>query len=140
MNCFEIVWIEYERTKSWNAAIRNLSNECREELGYPYTPIKELEDWKKEDRRKGQRKYAALCRMFTARVCHMVSGNDKRRFRQYDLDHIIPISYGYKNKIPPWYIGSLENLQVIAHKKNWSKGQKLTNGAKRLLTKWGYPT
>lgn len=31
----------------------------------------------------------------------------------YHLDHIIPISYGYKNDIPPEVIGDIENLQFI---------------------------
>lgn len=36
----------------------------------------------------------------------------------YHLDHIIPIKYGYENKIPPEDIARIENLQMLPWKTN----------------------
>lgn len=52
------------------------------------------------------------------------------------MDHIVPISYGYKNSIKPELIGSLENLRIIPHIQNFEKLAKLTEDSKELLNKW----
>jgi hypothetical protein len=60
----------------------------------------------------------------------------KRRFRIYDLDHIVPISYGFKNKIPAELIGSIENLRIIPHKENFEKNAKLTADSLDVINRW----
>jgi hypothetical protein len=42
----------------------------------------------------------------------------------YQLDHIIPIKYGYDNNIPPDKIGSIDNLQFIPWEENRNKSNK----------------
>lgn len=43
----------------------------------------------------------------------------------YQLDHIIPIRYGFDNGIPEEVIGHIDNLQIIPWKENNSKRDKL---------------
>lgn len=54
----------------------------------------------------------------------------------YHLDHIVPIHYGYVNKICHTLIGSKENLQMLTALQNLSKGRNLTEPAKELLKLW----
>ena len=73
------------------------------------------------------RKYRALVDKLTERVAHLVHGIEKRKFREWDLDHIIPVKYGFKNDIPAEKIAKLSNLRMISHQQNTAKGQKLTH-------------
>lgn len=43
----------------------------------------------------------------------------------YQLDHIIPVRYGFDNDIPPEEIARLDNLRMIPWKENVQKGKKL---------------
>ncbi|WP_277496565.1 hypothetical protein [Elizabethkingia anophelis] len=43
----------------------------------------------------------------------------------YHLDHITPISYGYKHNIEPELIGSLCNIRIITREENLYKCDKL---------------
>ena len=43
----------------------------------------------------------------------------------YHLDHIIPIRYGFDNKIPPEKLAVLENLQMLPWKENIIKSKKV---------------
>ena len=43
----------------------------------------------------------------------------------YQLDHIIPIKYGFDNNICPSVIGHIDNLQIIPWKENRSKWDKI---------------
>jgi hypothetical protein len=63
---------------------------------------------------------------------------DKRGFKSYHIDHIVPISYGKKNNICPTKIGSLENIRMIYYKDNMRKGDRLTIEGFELLKFWGY--
>ena len=61
--------------------------------------------------------------------------NINNRGKDYHIDHIIPISYGYKYNINPSVIGSLDNLQLISKKDNFSKNLKVTEQTKEILLK-----
>jgi hypothetical protein len=52
-------------------------------------------------------------------------GDKKRGFNDYHVDHIVPISYGFKNGIDPLVIGDKSNLNPLFCKDNMKKGQKL---------------
>ena len=56
----------------------------------------------------------------TEEVCKYVKDIGLRG-KGYHLDHIIPISYGFKYGLPHTQIGSIENLQIISHKENFIK-------------------
>src|SRR6056300_690902 len=43
----------------------------------------------------------------------------------YNIDHIIPIIYGYENNIPPEEVGNIKNLQFIPAIENHKKSKKL---------------
>jgi len=69
---------------------------------------------------------------------HVLKGSDRRCFRGpscFHLDHIVPISHGFYNKIPPEKIGHLSNLRFIRSTVNMRKGHKLTTESHRVLRK-----
>lgn len=80
-----------------------------------------------EEIKAAYRKYKATVDLLTERIAHRVPGIEKRKFRVWDLDHIIPIKYGFKNNIAPEKLAILSNLRVIPHEQNKAKGQKLTH-------------
>jgi hypothetical protein len=56
---------------------------------------------------------------------HLLEYSDKRGKKSYHLDHIYPVSKGFKNKIPPEIIGDLSNLRFIPWLDNLKKADKL---------------
>jgi hypothetical protein len=53
----------------------------------------------------------------------------------HHLDHVLPISYGFHNKIPPEKIGHISNLRFIPSEENIKKGYKLTEESNKILKK-----
>lgn len=80
--------------------------------------------------------YAATWIITESQPLHLLEGFNKRGWKDYHLDHIVPISYGYKNDIPPVLIGSLQNLQFISSEKNLQKRDTLTKKGNQLLLEW----
>ena len=54
------------------------------------------------------------------------------------LDHIVPIIYGWRNKIPAEFIGGINNLQMLGGKDNFKKNSLIGREALNLLTLWGF--
>ena len=52
---------------------------------------------------------------------------DKKRGRGYDLDHIIPLSYGFLNNIGVEHICHPLNLQLLPSTENKSKGTSIVD-------------
>lgn len=48
----------------------------------------------------------------------------ERGWKNYHLDHKVSIWYGYKNKLDPKLIGSIDNLEFIPYKDNILKSTK----------------
>jgi len=46
---------------------------------------------------------------------------------EYHLDHYIPISYGFKNKVPPILLGNINNLSILDKISNIKKSDKIDN-------------
>jgi hypothetical protein len=46
------------------------------------------------------------------------------RGSDYHLDHIIPISYGFKHTIKPTVIGGVKNLRIITRMENFKKNSR----------------
>jgi 5-methylcytosine-specific restriction endonuclease McrA len=67
-----------------------------------------------------------------------LNGIENRGFYKSHIDHIVPISYGFKNNIPISLISSIENLRMISSLDNMKKNFQLTKESKNLLKKWGY--
>ena len=87
-------------------------------------------------KRKNKAKYYRECWEETEKNAPKLEGIEKRAFKQYDIDHIVPIFYGYKNNISPQLIGSLDNLRIIPNEENKEKGIKITDDSMRLLKLW----
>lgn len=67
---------------------------------------------------------------------HKLRNHKKRCFRGpkcYNLDHIVPIIYGYLNNLPPEKIGDITNLRFIKAKDNIDKGSRMTEESHRTL-------
>lgn len=58
---------------------------------------------------------------------YTLTNHEKRHFKGYHLDHIIPISYGFKNELPADVIGHISNLQFIPYKENMLKSARYTH-------------
>lgn len=66
-----------------------------------------------------------------------LDGIENRGWEDYHVDHIVPIQFGFRKKLPPALVGSLENLRMLSWEDNMAKSSKLTDESKRLLKKWG---
>lgn len=56
---------------------------------------------------------------------NIINPNNLPRIQnQYELDHIVPIFYGFANNIPEYLIASIDNLQILPSYDNKSKGKK----------------
>jgi len=67
----------------------------------------------------------------------ILENHDRRGYKDYHLDHIVPIQQGFYMNINPHLISSLENLQFIPHVDNMRKSIQLTGKSIKLLNKWG---
>ena len=83
-----------------------------------------------------KRLYMEDVKRYTESNKHLIIGIEKRSWNGYHIDHIVAKSYGYKNNIPAYLIGSPENLQMLPAHENLKKRSKLTPKAIQLLKKW----
>lgn len=74
----------------------------------------------------------------TEKVAPFVKGIHTRGFKKNHIDHIVPISFGFKNKIPLNLIASADNLEMLPHRENMNKAIKLSEKSIKVLKKWGY--
>ncbi len=90
----------------------------------------------KNKSKKTKARYYSRCWNITEENSKYLPGIKKRKFKEYDIDHIVPISYGYKHNIPPHLIGSIENIQLIEHSENTYKSTKITSDAIAIIKTW----
>jgi hypothetical protein len=115
-----------------------------QELQQRFIEIVESEHWKYRHKvsfsiKKDVEKYLYYVEVWSITEYNaLLLPNNDLRGKKYCLDHIIPISYGYKYNIDPRIIGGLDNIQVISMKENLTKGTNLTKKAKRMLDKIEY--
>jgi len=64
---------------------------------------------------------------------HTLPNSERRGFRDYHLDHIVPIKYGWKKGINPHLIASIDNLRFIPYQENMEKGVQITEESKEVL-------
>lgn len=57
-----------------------------------------------------------------------------KRGKEFHLDHIIPISVGFKYNIIPSIIGSFENIQIIKSELNFIKNFAITKDGEEVLS------
>ena len=77
--------------------------------------------------------YAMVWEVTEQQPLHILENSDKRGWKNHHLDHIYPISMGYKEKIPPEKVGNIKNLRFIHYTENLDKGSKITNESRNAL-------
>jgi len=77
--------------------------------------------------------YAMVWEVTELQPLHILENSDKRGWKNHHLDHIYPISMGYKEKIPPEKVGNIKNLRFIHYTENLDKGSKITNESRNAL-------
>lgn len=77
--------------------------------------------------------YAMVWEVTESQPLYILENFDKRGWKNYHLDHIYPISMGYKEKIPPEKIGDIKNLRFIHFEENLKKGSTITNDSLKSL-------
>jgi len=70
--------------------------------------------------------YAMVWEVTESQPLYILENFDKRGWKNYHLDHIYPISMGYKEKISPEKIGDIKNLRFIHFEENLKKGSTIT--------------
>jgi hypothetical protein len=63
----------------------------------------------------------------------VLKNHDKRGFKKYHLDHIFPISVGFKEQIPPKIIADMRNLQFLYHRKNIKNSDDVDENSRKLI-------
>ena len=77
--------------------------------------------------------YAMVWEVTEQQPLYILENSDKRGWKNHHLDHIYPISMGYKEKIPPEKVGNIKNLRFIHYTENLNKGSKITNESRNAL-------
>ena len=77
--------------------------------------------------------YARVWEVTECQPLSILENSKKRGWKNYHLDHIYPISMGYKEKITPKKIGNIKNLRFIHYEENIKKGSKITNESIKAL-------
>lgn len=85
-----------------------------------------------------RRRYEAQVRRISELNKFRIPGVELRDFYIMHMDHIVPILYGFKNRIPVELMGSPANLQMLSARENMDKGHILTPKGIKLLEEWGY--
>lgn len=63
----------------------------------------------------------------------VLPNHDKRGFKSFHLDHIIPISFCYKNNVAPEMVADIRNLRFVHFRTNLKKRDKITERAEKLI-------
>lgn len=84
------------------------------------TPLDQLTEWELY-----RNKTRTLTRKVYNENKHLINPkNLPRKIRQYELDHIVPVMYGFMNDIPEELISSVDNLQMLPMSENRQKSFK----------------
>lgn len=124
------VCVEKYGKKSYEIALQNIDEETIEKRRRTLIEtILHISYEEYQNRLSHKEKYYKLVRRITeSQPLHLLENYDKRgqtgQENAYHLDHIIPISYGLINNIPPEIIGNISNLCFIPWLDNVKKGCK----------------
>lgn len=83
--------------------------------------------YKKRQANRGpyQSYYREVWRLTEQNDLSILENNDRRGYRQYHLDHILPIRVGFDSGIPANEIADIRNLQFLWWKANMNKRTKI---------------
>jgi hypothetical protein len=79
--------------------------------------------------------YAMVWVVTESQPLFILENFDKRGWKNFHLDHIYPISMGFKEKISPEKIGNIKNLRFIPFEENIRKGSTITSDSLKSLRK-----
>jgi hypothetical protein len=79
--------------------------------------------------------YAMVWEVTESQPLYILENSDKRGWKSYHLDHIYPISMGFKENISPEKIGNIKNLRFIPFEENIRKGSTITSDSLKSLRK-----
>ena len=77
--------------------------------------------------------YAMVWEVTESQPLYILENSDKRGWKSYHLDHIYPISMGFKENISPEKIGNIKNLRFIYFEENIKKGSTITSDSLKSL-------
>ena len=77
--------------------------------------------------------YAMVWEVTESQPLYILENSDKRGWKSYHLDHIYPISMGFKENISPEKIGNIKNLRFIHFEENIKKGSTITSDSLKSL-------
>ena len=112
---FPGMFINKNRTGKDNAFIKYILK--KENITY--------EEYKKKYLSDKKEYYNNVIRITNMQPVYFLENYERRGIKKYHLDHIYPISKGFKNKIPPELIGNINNLQFIWWEDNLKKSNKI---------------
>lgn len=87
-------------------------------------PQKEVKQLPISDKKLWNKYKRQVWKITKAQNLKKLENFDKRAFNGYHLDHKVSIWYGFKNRIDPKLIGSIDNLEFIPWKDNCKKSIK----------------
>lgn len=104
---------------SWNK--NDVSEKEKIEEVIDLTPLQ-----KKKNKNKGFRKYRREVDIKTnMQPIHLLKDISKRGFRDYNIDHILPVRYCYDHGISIDECANIKNLQVLSSQENFIKGNDI---------------
>lgn len=93
-----------------------------------------VENYRKTDSYKDWASKKDEYELYRIEVDRITKSNDLRKlknfskknlYHKYEVDHIYPISMGFKNEIPAYLIGHIDNLRIIPMDENRNKRDKI---------------
>lgn len=148
LSCFDTLVAEKNRVGNWLHAFTNLNDTCKLHMFNSidntnlklilFAYLKFIISNKKLIKKKKSsfEIYKDLCKKETEKNTFYLENIELRGWDTYHVDHIVPIHYGYKNKISPKLIGSFENLQILPAVVNRLKSDILTEKSLSILDLW----
>ena len=138
------MWWETEEGKEYAKKLKDSGHfKMMSDIGNATRKLKgnsqeQIKKWKETYEKNGYmvgnptewNQYNRRCRYLT-RKKYGSAGDD------FVWDHIVPISYGFKNKISPELICSSLNVRKIKSSENRKKWMSLTEESKKILKSWG---
>ena len=110
--------IKIYRTEEWYKSREEMLERIMEY--HPIKPKIKPVPYKKVNTLKENRQlyYKIVWKLTKQNDLSVIPNIHLRKFGEWDLDHMVSIAWGFRNNILPYYIASIDNLQIISHTEN----------------------